>query len=643
MSSTQEDLNIALETHEHWEKLFEQLAYRGENASVALSEFSEEFIEAEDQDPRPLAFLTLWEKASRSKENAIAIQKEIECQQQAEKEFEAIQALNEIIENRISYNTELIHFLENGSKSDIENYLRQVLNHPPLNALDFSLPDVFQTCVKELQKGAQHDINQYQYFKEYVKENCLEPLFFEIFHDLVWLDLEIEGNEISEAVKTDPLHEHMYWKNILAILKSFLTPEYANYKAHMLQSVETSHFNMKLDSLLKKTKEKLDDLKKINNKILNKHFCMDADELFSLENDLNNLSKKISDNQILSDEKKTCLQEKKPKSLSNTRLADIKPGGALRLHAEPDKRKINEFFLFIKKSFYELKNISDLLNEHTRILSKGAQLEEKIEKAKKRKANSKLHKSAPATAILRGNNLDPLEEAQHLPNIVEQPTEENRVQQLTSAKDPSQLIEDFKREKNEALRRYKKEVKEKRQAKKALVIERKRLLEQNSRSPEVESKELQEHEISQLQYLAKNLKNHLNTLNSIFSDDSLNFKDLEYMVTALSPKALIDPEKLQSFKLINFSGGGSHFSVFIPNTYKIWTTVPDNQNDPYNIKRSDMSTINGWCSHGTAHDNEILRPDVVKRCADGLTRAGITPERIKEALSFSLKPKSPAL
>lgn len=537
------------------------------------------------------------------------LNQEIEVQNQIEKECEAIHAISRIIESRIAYNKYLIDFMKNKPAENMQAYIKE--NYRRTLPLQKS-----GAVAKGLIIGAARDIEAYQRLKEYVETDVSNPLLLECLYDQILILFRQEQKETLAAQRDNPAFEFMSQKAMMEILKPFLSPLHASYEAYMLkENPSWNYFFERLDSFYKKTKTKLTHA--LNTYIL----LQDSPgELTDMSNDIDsyatNKLTQISKN--INERHASCIIEIN-NSTKATSPFEPAPIGF---------QKTFEYNKFFKETFYELHSLSELLDKCQSGLDELVQAKHKIKTKKQKKTN----------AVPMGNNLELPNEA---PVVIPEAVllEQNIANNEADSK--KQVFLEFLAQKQEELRLYKERVEAARQAKFDVTAERARLLREASNEPEVETKELQEHEVLQLCYVAKNLKHHRNTLEAIFQGTPVGFDDLNHMILALSPKTLIDPAQYQAFSLIDFHGS-SHFAASIPNTHKIWAKVRNNDADPYYIEPSKMSTINSWRPHGTAHNKEILSHRAAKKCVMGLTLAGITPERIEEALSLKSEARAKA-
>ena len=138
-----------------------------------------------------------------------------------------------------------------------------------------------------------------------------------------------------------------------------------------------------------------------------------------------------------------------------------------------------------------------------------------------------------------------------------------------------------------------------------------------------EKETLEFFEIEQLIFLNNQASNLSDFLFKLRQRD-LKYSELENVIKKLSHQ-LIKPHQYQNFKLIH---SGPHFTMYIPNTRELWEKVTDG----YQLIPRKMTTLNGWKGQYGQHHLDVLSPWAVERCEEAFKRAGITAERLQQAL-----------
>lgn len=109
----------------------------------------------------------------------------------------------------------------------------------------------------------------------------------------------------------------------------------------------------------------------------------------------------------------------------------------------------------------------------------------------------------------------------------------------------------------------------------------------------------------------------------------LKYSELEKFVKKLSEN-LINPGKYPNFSLIN---PGPHFTMYIPNTNKLWERVET----VFQLIPRQFSTLNSWRAVNGKHNVDDLSSFAVERCEAAFIRAGITIERLDMAVRMGSK------
>jgi hypothetical protein len=118
----------------------------------------------------------------------------------------------------------------------------------------------------------------------------------------------------------------------------------------------------------------------------------------------------------------------------------------------------------------------------------------------------------------------------------------------------------------------------------------------------------------------------------------INVQELVTWAQSLA-NTLINTSHFHEFSIVDRSGGGSHFSIYIPNTRKSWPQAEAAAR--YRLNPRLMSTINTWLpSEAGAHQTQIteaLSPWSVSRCLEGFKKAGLTLERLDQVENSAAK------
>ncbi len=127
------------------------------------------------------------------------------------------------------------------------------------------------------------------------------------------------------------------------------------------------------------------------------------------------------------------------------------------------------------------------------------------------------------------------------------------------------------------------------------------------------------------------IKNHFQTFEKLFvKGTKCKLKDIHNLVNAMLSDSKMTFKKIEYYD--------SSFTAFVPNSKKLWDKNGDNN---YVFNRKGMSTINSREDRSQTHRKGMLTSFAQDRCVQGLTRAGITPQRMHEAVSeLSVKEKN---
>lgn len=590
-----------------------------------------------------------------------------ELKRKAESQADAIRQLIRIADERISFNEELVHYI-NSAKTEKEiNEVREFL-HKELKFKTSSIEDFLMQKRDYLEKIEAADLFVWKELKKILMLNIKDPDLFDHIFVAICANAEVLAGSKS-AQKSDPNHEAYHFERMKKILKKFLSSDHFEFhRMYMDNERRDKHTRQVWLDITKRhmifCRDRIKKFKAGLSEVDRAIFMSSDGEIFRFINEI----EKQLDGIDLSEEKKKAIEVSK--DAKNNVLApsavgqkgDLKSASDSSQHSkpktvssEPVKKKtvsttpemlyahqlygVEENFELIQQfrtAFFVLQKVLKDLN----FIEKNFEIYRKeFNKTNVRICSVVLNIAVPELPVASN-------EGEMVSDKSQETTFELTEEEKHASEKQALEIKKFKEAQMERLKEWQKKCRwEKEQAEH--LLEQRNLdldqdpIEENEIVIEENNTELKPFEVAQLDYIVRKMdKNHLSTFEAIFAGEYVQINALENLLKAVSKGLMGD------FSCFKFNGS-SHFTAYIPNTRKKWEEVRDQNKEPYVITtQKEMSTIKGWSHSRESHNHGELQPRVVKKCVAGFTRAGITPERIKRALQLcgklqdvKLKPK----
>ncbi len=481
-------------------------------------------------------------------------------------------------------------------------------------------------------------------------QNPRDTYFFERIYHHIWDEREQESLNTSKKNKENANNEFMHLNEMLKVLQPFLHQTHQSYEDFHYAGLHSIHGRKRIYthdivqrnlSYAKKILKKLDDFKillsndKFNNKQeINRQCDHDRKVLEDIIQGYNHLlqawiqdetkgQKDILEPVSFKQSRLTLKRIAKDENPYNKKLYEI-PEVGFAGHANHE--------MVLRSSYVEIHRIENLININERICRINIAIDKENDRRKREENKQEIEKAkARAKAIdpdmaMPETNLQDLVSAPELQTALMKEIERDIEQQKELSKYAMQDLIRFKQQKQEESRLYKESVE------RARKVKQERLKMRCSDFQELDffegdgkvAAQLSEPECENLLVLDKLLTEKQKILlENLFKDQEIDLEELKSLVKTMAK--LFDLKQYPNLNVMANQGleynDSSHFKCKIPNTRKKWT-IKEGQ---YCLEDRHLSTIDSWDFHGKSHYDGTLRGYAAKRCIEGFTKAGITP------------------
>jgi len=574
-----------------------------------------------------------------------------ENRQIATNQAEALLEVNRICDERISAGFSIISFFEFHRQSfeTLKEYFSINYNTVPKGLS--KNPIELEIFVTQYITAVKSDIKIYQEVKNILESEIKHPLVIDQIYNRIYIQCENERKKTSQQDKNNSCHEFMHLNYIIKVLGSHLENAYKEFQELHFRN----GFGMDRDGAFEKNlnyankvMRNLDNLidlmqSQCSNDSISSWLSKDG-YIFGIKKELQETIDAIS--QLHQKSEQSAIQKHREHLASL-----VKTGGTQAQNAKVALRssmhtpqtivvpKIDvaedvvgtddalRLAIFILQVFYDINRVEKEIVNYKEIIEKYLKSENDSKKLnlKLAKLQEKMAKSQPKGQQTLDTGLEKIEEV----------AEESALPVVTEKKD--QILEvderepEFKLERRKALLDYKKMVSERRENKENQVKIRAKIV-----GHEILNNEGQQpYEREQLYYLLREKPTLTDFIFDWFKSKEIKFDEVIRFCEYIA-KDVLEPSKFQNFRLVDQSGGGSHFCVHIPSLKKDWGI-----NTHYQLLPRHMATINTWYHPKEKGAKGLLNPFAAKRFLEGLEKAGFGVERLEEALKFLQESRRP--
>jgi len=593
----------------------------------------------------------------------------------AEEQAKVLAEILKICEERIAFNEIMRSVMKNESIEQVREYLKGLgIFSIEGKRIQFVSKEEILLHFEPL---IQEDINSYSDIKKFLCLNTQEPLLLDVIFDTVIAVFEKEQRNTSAQDKSNPAFEYMHVAKMKALLGPFLSKRY-----FALRDFQDPHLTTEpmFKGVQKYIEDELGRVQLFQEKVnANSEILKEEVGIPSYISLQAALSKMVADLdyclnavaevlQMCAEERQQMKAEGKelilatPRESNYTRkleaakrsplkqqvlkqqfshtgtceIAGVMPENPFDINPDNAAGLIYDLGLVHKGPFYcaydiniEVKNIEAQINKILKDAETKKKEQAKIAKKAKaaKKQEDSIDKSSDDKVAVNKEK-----QLAHTDSQLQKQLEQER----KVAEEQAKSVAAYQANKAKELKARKEEVERAREKLEIINQHRTDCLEQDLSQEILEARgvcvndresELQTFEVEQLNSILGQVHGLFEMVHNWFTNKEIKYSDLKTVVEHLSTH-LIDPEKHQGFSLVK---DGAHFTMHVPNTRKAWAR----SGEGFIVTPRQMTTLNGWRinrEEGKKHNAVKLSPWAVERIQEGLTRAGITPNRLWKAM-----------